>query len=168
MDYSMTAALVEMGITLSGLILKGTATKIDTKIKSLKEEHDANKLRSEYDEIVNQLLAERADVLRIAQSYQTELERYQISDKDIEHLHKTVEAVLKIFKEMNPQTPIDSFEKFNELISVDTLKAMQLLGFNYKAAIGEPLTQVCANAITSIGSKSRNLAGNKNPQKNKS
>lgn len=34
---------------------------------------------------------------------------------------------------------------------------MQLLGFNYKAAIGEPLTEICANAIASLGSKkSRN------------
>ena len=161
MDQTMTAALVEMGYTLSGLILKGTATKIDTKIKSLKEERDANKLRSEYDEIVNQLLAERADALRIAQSYQAEIERYQISDEDIEHLQKTVEAVLEIVKNMSPQTPIDSFEKFKELISVDTLKAMQLLGFNYKAAIGEPLTQICANAISSIGGKSKNISGNK-------
>lgn len=161
MDQTMTAALVEMGYTLSGLILKGTATKIDTKIKSLKEERDANKLRSEYDEIVNQLLAERADALRIAQSYQAEIERYQISDEDIEHLHKTVEAVLEIVKNMSPQTPIDSYEKFKELISVDTLKAMQLLGFNYKTAIGEPLTQICANAITSIGGKSKNISGNK-------
>lgn len=27
------------------------------------------------------------------------------------------------------------------------------LGFNYKAAIGEPLTQLCANAITGWGNK---------------
>lgn len=36
---------------------------------------------------------------------------------------------------------------------IDTLKSMQLLGFNYKAAIGEPLTQLCANAITGWGNK---------------
>lgn len=30
---------------------------------------------------------------------------------------------------------------------------MRLLGFSYKAAIGEPLTQICAKAITSIGEK---------------
>ena len=41
-----------------------------------------------------------------------------------------------------------------ELISVDTLKTMQLLGFNYKAAIGEPLTHLCANAIAGWGNKS--------------
>ena len=33
------------------------------------------------------------------------------------------------------------------LLNKDTLKTMQLLGFNYKEAIGEPLTEVCSNAI---------------------
>lgn len=55
---------------------------------------------------------------------------------------------------MSPQTEnIESFEQLKELISVDTLKTMQLLGFNYKAAIGEPLTKLCADAISGIGKK---------------
>ncbi|WP_300976548.1 hypothetical protein [Streptococcus thermophilus] len=33
------------------------------------------------------------------------------------------------------------------LLNKDTLKTMQLLGFNYKEAIGEPLTEACSNAI---------------------
>ena len=45
---------------------------------------------------------------------------------------------------------------------MDTLKTMQLLGFNYKAAIGEPLTQICANAITNLGNKQKT---NSNQQK---
>lgn len=48
---------------------------------------------------------------------------------------------------------VQGYEQIKELISVDTLKSMQLLGFNYKAAIGEPLTQLCANAITGWGNK---------------
>lgn len=33
------------------------------------------------------------------------------------------------------------------LLNKDTLKTMQLIGFNYKQAIGEPLTEACATAI---------------------
>ena len=46
----------------------GLEQKIDSKIKSLKAEKDANKIRNEYEEIINQLLSERAEALRIAQS----------------------------------------------------------------------------------------------------
>jgi len=43
--------------------------------------------------------------------------------------------------------PIELFEQLKELINIDIFKSIQLLGFNYKAAIGEPLTQLCANTI---------------------
>ncbi len=45
---------------------------------------------------------------------------------------------------------IDAINGIKELISKDVLKTMQLLGFNYKAAIGEPLTELCANRIKGV------------------
>ena len=62
---------------------------------------------------------------------------------------KGAEEVEKVKKQ------VESYEQVKELISVDTLKTMQLLGFNYKAAIGEPLTQICATAISNIGNKGK-------------
>lgn len=100
------------------------------------------------------ILSEREEAIRMIQAYKDELEKVVISDEDIEHLHNTVERVIEIFKVMSPQTEnIESFEQLKELISVDTLKTMQLLGFNYKAAIGEPLTKLYADAISGIGKK---------------
>ena len=55
---------------------------------------------------------------------------------------------------------LEYFEQLNELINTDTLKTMQLLGFNFKAAIGEPFTALCANAISSLGAKSGQNANN--------
>lgn len=40
-----------------------------------------------------------------------------------------------------------SIEQLVDLIQVDTLHTMQLLGFNYREAIGEPLTELVANSI---------------------
>ena len=90
---------------------------------------------------------------------------YQESTKfkvdNIEHLHKTVELVLDIIKEMSPGTDVEMYQQLKELICVDVLKAIQFLGFNYKEAIGEPLTQICANAILS---KSRKTGQSKRKQ----
>ena len=145
--------LVEMGAALTELAIKGTATAVANKVKSVKDEKDAVRLRCTYDDIVNQLLSERDEAVRIAQAYKSEIERIVISDEDIKHLHNTVSRLLDLVKEISPDTPVDSFEVFKDLISVDTLKTMQLLGFNYKAAIGEPLTEICANAISKLGNK---------------
>ena len=154
MDISTINILAEMGTNLTTLAVKGTATAIHSKIETVKNEKNVEILRSTYDELINQLLSEREDAIRIAQAYKEELDKVEISDEDIEHLHNTVEKILEIFKTMTPEPEkLDSFEQIKELISVDTLKTMQLLGFNYKAAIGEPLTKLCSDKITSLGNR---------------
>lgn len=150
--------MAELGVNLTALAIRGTVSTVNTKIKAIKTEKDIENVRNKYDEIINELLSEREEAIRIAQVYKNEIEKIEISDTDIKHLHNTVTRVLDILKVMTPDTPVDTFAQFQELINVDTLKAMQLLGFNYKAAIGEPLTELCANAILSK-SKSQNKSG---------
>ncbi|MBQ8999160.1 MAG: hypothetical protein IJ086_10815 [Clostridium sp.] len=139
--------LEEISKSLSALSANGTVTATEAKIRALQVERDIEKIRNQYDDIINSLIAERAEAIRIAQVYKNELERYEISDKDIQHLHKTIELVLDIIKQMSPQTDIQIYQQLKDLICVDVLKSIQLLGFNYKEAIGEPLTELCASAI---------------------
>jgi len=149
MDVEYASALVELGASITTLAVKGTTSAINARIKAIKDEKNSEKIRSTYDEIVNELISEREEAVRIAQIYKAEVDRIEISDEDIQHLHCTVEKLLELLKALSPDTSIEVFEQIKELISIDTLKAVQLLGFNYKAAIGEPLTQLCANIILS-------------------
>ena len=167
MDTIYTTELVALGASLAELAVKGTATAVSTKIKAIRDEKNTDKVRNTYDEIVSELLLERDEAIRIAQSYKSELEKVVISDEDIQHLHNTVSNILEIIKSIQianalpkgedeiakVKSQVESYEQIKELISVDTLKTMQLLGFNYKAAIGEPLTEICANAISKFLSK---------------
>lgn len=109
------------------------------------------------------MLNEREETVRIAQAYKSELEKVVISDEDIQHLHNTVSRILEIIKKSQissaellgeeaveaVKSQVESYEQIKELISVDTLKTMQLIGFNYKSAIGEPLTLMLKNFILS-------------------
>ena len=118
-------------------------------------------------------MEEREEAVRIAQAYKQELDKVIINDKDIEYLHETISKVLDVIKmfqmvgvDENDQEKIDAInaqmetiESLKALISKDVLKTMQLLGFNFKAAIGEPLTEICANAISSLGNKSQVNSG---------
>ena len=94
-----TTELLGLGTTLTELAVKGTATMITNKIKAIKDEKNVEKIRNTYDEIINQLLNEREEAVRIAQAYKSELEKVVISDEDIEHLHNTVSRILEIIKE---------------------------------------------------------------------
>ncbi len=147
MDPTTNAAFVQMGIDLAMLAVKGTGTAINSKIKATRNEKNIDAVRATYDEIINELISEREEAIRIAQTYKSTLEKIEISDKDIQHLHATIGRVLEILTEMSPNSKIEALEPLKNLINIDTLKAMQLLGFNYKEAIGEPLTHVCADAI---------------------
>ncbi len=152
MDGVYATELIGLGTSLTELALKGTATAISNKIKAIKDEKNVEKIRATYDEIINELLNEREEAVRIAQAYKSELEKVVISDEDIVHLHNTVTRLLELFKnyandDNNVANQIETYEQIKELISIDTLKAMQLLGFNYKAAIGEPLTLMLKNII---------------------
>ena len=80
MDFTYTQPLVEMGVSLTELAIKGTATAVTNKIKAVKEEKNAEKLRNTYDEIVSELLFERDEAVRIAQAYKSELDRIVISE----------------------------------------------------------------------------------------
>ena len=155
MEQTYVTAIAELGASLATMAVSGTATAINAKIKAIKTEKDSDKIRNAYDEIVNELISEREEAIRIAQVYKAELERIVISDDDIEHLHATASRVLDLLKTLSPATDVSTFKTLKDLISVDTLKTMQLLGFNYRAAIGEPLTQMCATAISNIGSKNK-------------
>lgn len=147
--------LVQLGANLTELAVKGTVSKIQTKIETCKAKKNDKELIEQYGEIVNELIEERTEAIRIAQLYKNEIEKYEISDADIEHLHNTITKLLEILQELSPKVDIASFNKFKEIINVDTLKAMQLLGFNYKKAIGEPLTELCAKSISNIGIKNK-------------
>lgn len=150
MIENYAGALVGLGVSLTELAVKGTATAVANRVKTIQDEKNVEKLRNVYDEIINELLSERDEAVRIAQAYKDELDRVTIGDDDIKHLHETISKVIDVLKAVSPNTPTDNFEPLKDLISVDTLKTMQLLGFNYKAAIGEPLTQVCAEKILNV------------------
>lgn len=155
--------IVELGAALSAYAVKGTVSSVSTKVKAIKTEKDIEKIRNSYDEIISELLEEREELIRIAQAYRSELDRIEISDEDIIHLHKTIESVLSL---LAPLANLDdetilAFNTLKDIINVDTLKTIQLLGFNYKDAIGIPLTNLCANAINNIGKKQYNKRNNK-------
>ena len=154
MEPDIVSQIIESGAAIATLVGSGTVKAIAAKVQSLKDEKSVDKVRAGYDEILTQLLQERSDAILLAQAYKDELDKIKISDEDIVHLQNTVSNVLDIIKQFSPETSTESYETFKDLISADTLKTMQLLGFNYKAAIGEPLTELCADAI-------KNFAKNK-------
>ena len=65
MDAMYTQPLVDMGVSLAELAVKGTASAVSKKVRAAKEIKEIEKLRTTYDEIINEILLEREEAVRI-------------------------------------------------------------------------------------------------------
>lgn len=155
----MDKELIDLGIRLGELAFVNTSSFVTTKIKSFKNEKDIQKLKNNYEEIINQLLDEKQEAIRIAQAYREEVENTNISDDKIDYLHNTVAKALIVLDSYDDDKQMEVTD-IVKLIDKDVLKTMQLLGFNYKEAIGQPLTDLCRDYINSksISNSNQNKA----------
>ena len=77
-----------------------------------------------------------------AQAYEQELVSQKITEDDIKYI---TDNLLPVFSEFMPDKV--QLEQLKKILSVETLTIMQLIGFNYKQAIGEPLTLLIRKSI---------------------
>ena len=148
---SQNPELTKTGVDLMTLVFKNAAGAVYSKVAAIKNVKENEKLHNAYNEIIDELIQERTEAIRISQIYASELSRVQISEEDIGHLHKTISSLLEVLKGVSPDAEWNKFEGvINELVSVSTLRTLQLLGFNFKEAIGEPLTELCKKSISGI------------------
>lgn len=141
---------MELNTAFAKAITEVTVDTVSNRISAIKSNRDAKKQVTEYDQLINELLDNRNNLELISRNYKERLERVTISDDDIESLHKTVTKIIEILKPFSSDDGEDSSESLNtiiELLNSDTLKTLQLLGYNYKEAIGEPLTEITANFL---------------------
>lgn len=125
---------------------RNTASYIADKIKASKAKKNDKETINELEEIIQNLLNDKIEIQRIAQAYEQELTSQKITEKDIEYITNNL---LPIFSKFIPKDKVGDLEQIKSLLSVETLTIMQLLGFNYKRAIGEPLTLLLQKTIES-------------------
>lgn len=158
-EYSM-----QLAATFTEALGRHSYEWVSTKVSQAKGKRKLEEQQVIYEEIINGLLQDKMDLESVARQYKNLYESITISDDDIEYLQETIQRVMKLLNLISPKVSEQqaNIDILVSLINKDTLKTMQLLGFNYKEAIGIPLTEVCANAIN------KHLGGTKtqrNPRK---
>lgn len=162
----MDQKVVALGLNLAEVISRNTISYVGNKMKLAKEKKDLESQSLAYTEIINNLPQDKEELTTISMEYKNAYEQITISDADIEYLHSTLKNAINLLDTFVPQKEesIIALNTLVELLNKDTLKTFQLLGFNYKEAIGEPLTEMCAEAIKTklkITSSNKNKS---NPQ----
>lgn len=152
----MDAELQALGVQLAETAVRNTAGAVAGKIGAVKAKKKDQETIAELEEIVSGLLADKSELVRIAHAYEQELVAQRISASDIAYISTNFVPVLKQLMESaaaegsqdtaSVQATIDVIQP---ILSVETVTVLQLVGFNFRKAIGEPLTQLVAQLILS-------------------
>jgi hypothetical protein len=149
--------VAELGARLAESLVRNTATAISGKIQTVKAKKNDKETIHELEEIISSLLDDKYALVQIAQAYEQEFVAQQISKEDIEYITSSFIPVLKNLIEQTSSgensAAAANIEKaidvLTPLLSVEMLTILQLVGFNFKKAIGEPLTLLLQKFITS-------------------
>ena len=149
MDEQTSKIVTQTIANLAEITARNTVGVVSNKIKKAKAGREKDKTINELEEIINELIKDKIELERLAKTLENELVSQQISDDEIDFIVKSVIPIIEEFTkdDKKQQSYIDAIKK---LLSKNTLKVMQLIGFNYREAIGKPLTRLCSGAIESV------------------
>ena len=149
----MDPQLYELGVQLGDVAVRNTASAIADRVSAARARKKQEEVIAELEQIVNDLIADKNELVRIAQAYDQELVAQKISSSDIEYLSTHLIPIIRQLASVTPDQPDGSrvdeaIELFSPLLSVETVTILQLIGFNFKKALGEPLTELLARLIS--------------------
>lgn len=157
MDPTIQALMIQ----LSDVVGRSAAGAVAERIRVAKSKKKDDQTIRELEDIVAELLDERQKLVQISQGLSEELASQRISEDEINYIVGTVIPLIEKFTGSEGGSPsgegdedgastADSsqqLEAVKSLISVETLTIMQLIGFNYKEAIGRPLTHIVQTTL---------------------
>lgn len=152
--YSMelTPEMIALGTEVATIAGRKSVESIFDKIKMLKQKGDKDEIISNLEEIINELIADKNSLIQISQAYEETLITQKITETEIDYITKSVIPLLEDFlKQGNDEGGKiqEGLNAIKPLLSKETFTIMQILGFNFKKAVGEPLTELLASFIRS-------------------
>jgi hypothetical protein len=141
---------------LAEIVFTNTATAVTDQVRTIMTKKTDQEKITELNQLVRELVEEKSEVTGIAQAFKEQLVAQQISDDDIKYIIDTVIPVLEdmidwatgTMSEAEAEKMRQGLDALKPILSVKTLTVLQLVGFNFKRAIGEPLTLLMQKLIT--------------------
>jgi hypothetical protein len=133
---------------LAELTLRNSVGAVGDRIQRSRAHKRDEETINELMEIINDLQADKSELVRIAQAYEEDVAAQRISQENLAYI---TENLLPVIREISAaqggdQTFVDNIEP---MLSLETVTVLQLLGFNLRRGLGEPLTELLARFILS-------------------
>lgn len=141
--------LQSLAVQLADNTVRNTAGLVADRIASIRgRKRDADTI-AELENIINELIDDKNELVRIAQAFEQQLVAQQLSAENVDYITRNLVPVIKRLAELGgTDSNVDEMLALVEpILSVETLTVMQLMGFNFRRAIGEPLTELVRGLI---------------------
>jgi hypothetical protein len=141
--------LQTLGAQLAEVMVRNSAFAIGDKIRGARARRQDQETIAELETMVNDLVADKSELVRIANAYEDELVAQRLAKEDIEYISKNLVPLLgELVASSAESEQAQAFQEVvQKLLSVETVTVLQLVGFNFRKAIGEPLTELVAGFI---------------------
>lgn len=145
--------ILTLGMELANIVGNRSVESIFDKINVAKKKGDNEETIIKLEEIINELISDKNNLIQIAQAYQEKIITQKITDNEIEYIIENIiplaEQILKktAFEEEEKEKIKEGLEIIKSIISKETITILQILGFNFKKSLGEPLTDLVESLI---------------------
>jgi hypothetical protein len=146
LDPDITKVLAQ----LSEVVARNTVGAIQTRVATAKATKQHENTVNELTEIINQLVEDRVQLVGIATTLREQLLAQRITTEEITYITDKLIPTVEDLGGLGDDDNAEAIEAIKKLVSVEMLTVLQLVGFNFKAAIGEPLTKVVEGLILQL------------------
>lgn len=147
----INAESLKLGMELASYVGKNSVQSIKDRIRKAKTKGNQEETINELDEIISELIQDKSELITLAQAYDEQLMMRKISDDEVEYITESIVPIIEKLVEksddMDGVMVNEMMEIVKPLLSKDTFNILQMLGFNFKEAIGEPLTKLIKSYI---------------------
>jgi hypothetical protein len=147
---------INLAAKAADIFIKNSTETIFKRIDAAKDDSNKEKTILNLEQIIRELIEERNELDKIIKEYDELLAMQKISKEDVNYI---TENIVPIFSDFLESDLISNDENINKdeinqiidvlkpLLSIETFTILQLLGFNFREAIGIPLTKLVNRAI---------------------
>lgn len=121
-----------------------TVDSVTARVRRARADHDRDATIEQMDEIINDLQRDRADLVRLAQGLEEQFVSQRLTPTEIGFIS---EQIIPVFEDFADEDASEAIEAVKKLLSVELLTIMQTIGFNYRQALGEPLTEIVRSQL---------------------
>jgi len=143
--------LQSLAVQLADNTIRNTAGLVADRIASARNRRRDAETIAELENIINELIDDKNELVRIAQAFEQQLVAQQLWPENVGYITSNVVPVISRLAELSGCTDTATIDQMRDLVkpilSVETLTIMQLMGFNFRRAIGEPLTELLSRLI---------------------